>query len=460
MSSQAGWRVEDAPAEEESYELPAEFSLTANERQLLELLMETQLEAAQQHESTRKRLAQLLRALCEQQGLLLGKASAERVVTVAERCLCGYGVLDPLLGDPELEEIAVTGVGERVRVYHREKGWLATSAVIESEGHALHLINKMARPLGRRVSYQFPRLNATLPDGSRLHASIAPLAAKGVEMTVRKFTPRPFSPAELVANNTAGARCMALLWLALECDSSLLIAGNTGSGKTSTLNALFSFVPLGERVVVTEETPELRLPHQHLVRLVANEELSIGLKDLAKDTLRMRPDRVVIGEARTGEEVEALVDSLLAGQARGTYATFHADSAREALLRLRSLGAAKEDLAALNLILVQRRMSLPSKGARKSAEIRRFTELAEVTETGEARTLMELDRSSGGMRERGIAGSALLSHIAESHRCTRAAALKELGKRERLLREMAARKLKPGLDEFVAEIQPVGKSAS
>jgi len=462
-TGRVGWRIEESRPKEEGYALPPAYNLSANERELLAQLIESQLEAVPSHapvQDLRERLAKLLRNICEERGALLSKASGERLLEVAERYLVGYGVLDPLLADAELEEVAVTGVGEAIWVYHRKNGWLRTNAIIESEGHALHLINKMARPLGRRVSYQFPRLNATLPDGSRLHASIAPLAAKGIELTVRKFTPKPFSPAELVANKTISARCAALLWLALECDHSLLVAGNTGSGKTSTLNALFAFIPLRERIILTEETPELRLPHEHLVRLVANDELGIGLKDLARDTLRMRPDRVVIGETRTREEVEALLDSLLAGQARGTYATFHADSSREALLRLQSLGARKEDLPALRLVLIQRRMSVPVKGARKNAEIRRVTELAEITPEGEAQPLFTRDSRQDKLVENGLRNSQVLARICEAHKYSVAVAMQEIGERESFLEEMAGREPAPGLEEFMREAQPPeGKNA-
>ena len=135
-----------------------------------------------------------------------------------------------------------------------------------------------------------------------------------------------------------------------------MISGNTASGKTTTLNALFSFVPANERVLIAEETPEIMIPHAHQMRLVASREMGIGLKDLVYDTLRMRPDRMIVGEVRSREEAGALFDVLLAGQARGCYATFHAQSAEEARSRFRHLGVNPEDLSSLDCIVVQRRM--------------------------------------------------------------------------------------------------------
>jgi flagellar protein FlaI len=455
MGGRAGWRIERPTGEAEVYALPDAYSLTAEGAALYSDLVSAHLERAgtANDRPLREQLKLLLQELCEHRGVLPSRASAERVLESAEKHLKGFGVLDPLLRDDELEEIAVTGVGEPVRVYHRQRGWLVTDAVLDGESYALHLINKMARPLGRRVTYHQPRLNATLPDGARLHASIAPLAAKGVELTVRKFTPQPYSPAELVANRTMSARCAALLWLTLEGDHSLLVAGNTGSGKTTTLNALFAFVPLAERVVVTEETPEIRIPHPHLVRLVASEELGISLLDLARDTLRMRPDRVILGEARTREETAALFDSLLAGQARGTYATFHGASAREALLRLQSLGVRREDLSALGLVIIQRRLSLPARGQRKALEIRRVVELAEVTPGGEARSLFARDPRRDVLCEVGLRRSETLERLADAHRCSPRHLLEELSARERWLTRAAEQKPLPPLSRFAEQAQ-------
>jgi len=208
----------------------------------------------------------------------------------------------------------------------------------------------------------------------------------------------------------------------MQCDCSILIGGNTASGKTTTLNAFFSFIPGNERVVITEETPEINIPHGHQLRLVANREMGITLKDLVYDTLRMRPDRMIVGEVRNREETEALFDVLLAGQARGSYATFHAQSVDEALSRLRSFGIREDDLSSIDCIVVQRRMLTYDPKKRRNTEVRRVVEMAEV----EGGTM--LYRHGHGMRY-----GRLLERVAESFGLGKKEMLSELGRRRKLI---------------------------
>ncbi|MCL6089301.1 MAG: Flp pilus assembly complex ATPase component TadA, partial [Candidatus Marsarchaeota archaeon] len=311
----------------------------------------------------------LLDAQADAQELELDDDQRKYLLSAALAHLAGFAPLDNFLTDHSLEEVAVIGLNRPVYVYRRKGGWEATNASITSLEHLIHLINKMARPLGRRVSAESPRINALLPDGSRLHASIPPLS--GGEITIRRHAVRAWSAADLLASGSINAEALALLWLAFQSDSSVLVAGNTASGKTTLLDALLGFVPLGERVLVIEETPELRPPHQHCVHLVCNSELNVSMAELVRDSLRMRPDRVVVGEVRTPPEAQAYMETLLSGQARGSYATFHAQSAHEALRRLSNLGASADDLASLDFIVLQRRIAHYNPKTRSSQELRR-----------------------------------------------------------------------------------------
>lgn len=354
----------------------------------------------------------LVKDYCSENKLLADQRQINYLCDVAVMSVCGYGVLDCLLGDDDLEEIAVCGLNKRVKVYHRQKGWLETNSLFTREETLLNLINKMARTLGRRLTLQTPRVNAVLPNGSRLHASMPPIS--NYELTIRKFRAQPISAPDLINFKTFSSESLAFLWLVMQSDASIIISGNTASGKTSTLNALFSFVPLSERVVITEETPEINIPHEHKVRMIANEELGVKLMDLVADCIRMRPDRVIVGEVRTREEAGALVETILSGQAKGTYATFHAGTADETLQRLRSLGVLPIDLASIDLIVVQRRISKYDSKTKETKEIRRVTEICEIIAAGstpKANTLFAYNTKTDAL-ERTKNESILLEKIA------------------------------------------------
>ena len=326
-----------------------------------------------------KGLRLFFREYCFRNFILLEKRQVQYLCEALERHVFGFGPLDYLLSDDCLEEIASIGIGPEkpVFVFHRRHGWLSTNIFFSSPDFVRELANRMARSLGRRLSMGSPVMNAVMPDGSRLSAVISPVSFHGPSLTIRKFSKRPFTPAQLVENRTFSAELMAFLWVAMQCDCSILLVGNTGSGKTSSLNALLSFVPMRERIVVVEETPEIRVLHQHFVKLNVVGEQGIGMHDLIVESLRMRPDRIVVGEIRGIQEVSAFIDTMLAGQGKGSYATFHGQSASEAVGRLRCLGAMEEDIASIDLVVVQRRWNIIGKHGMQ-AETRRVVEVAEL----------------------------------------------------------------------------------
>lgn len=331
----------------------------------------------------KQQIYSFMKEYCIGNVVVLSREQKQLLLELLERTVKGFGAMDFLLECEDIEEVSVIGLGKQkpVFVFHRQFGWLETNLYYCSETTVKDLVNKMARELERRLTLYSPRLNAMLPDGSRLSASIFPVSFLGPNFTVRKFTKQPFSPAELVRNRTACFESMAFLWLAMELDCSVMIAGNTGSGKTSTLNSLFCFVPKNERIVCVEETPEIVLPHSHVVKLGVVEELGIGMNSLITDTLRMRPDRVIVGEVRTKEEANSLVQTLLAGQGKGSYCTFHSQSAKECISRLKILGIMETDISALDLVVVQRRWNRASETGSLLKEQRRIIEIAEPLDT-------------------------------------------------------------------------------
>lgn len=319
-------------------------------------------------------LRQLLSEYAEREGIMLDHDQIEYLSEMARLHIYGFAFLDLILKDPEVEEISIIGINKPAYVFIRKKGWQKVNAMFTDEKALADVINKMAKHLGRRITLQKPKLNTILQDGSRLHATLPPLS--NGELTLRKFTEQPFSPTDLISLKTMPVRALAALSFIMQADMSLIVSGNTGSGKTTTLNTLFSFVPGNERVVLAEESPEIRIPHEQQVRLIANEEMGVSLKDLVYDTLRMRPDRFIVGEVRNRPETEALFDSLLGGQARGCYATFHAQSNAETFRRFAFFGVSELDFNSIDAVLVQRRILHYDPKKKRNNEIRRMTEIS------------------------------------------------------------------------------------
>ena len=352
--------------------------LSEEEEQVISLVEERFKEEARKIEFSSDNdvsslLKQLLMEHSQAEGIMLDHDQLEYLSEMARLHIYGFAFLDPILKDSSVEEISIIGVNKPAYVFIRKEGWKSVNAMFTDERAIMDVVNKMAKHLGRRITLQKPKLNTILEDGSRLHATLPPLSDG--EITLRKFSEAPFSPSDLIALKTMPARALAVLSFIMQADMSLVVSGNTASGKTTTLNMLFSFIPKNERVVLVEESPEIRIPHAQQVRLVANEEMDVSLKDLVYDSLRMRPDRFVVGEVRNKAETEALFDSLLGGQARGCYATFHAQSNAETFRRFSFFGVSDLDFNSVNAVLVQRRMLRYDPKKKKNTEMRRMTEL-------------------------------------------------------------------------------------
>ncbi|MBU2099938.1 Flp pilus assembly complex ATPase component TadA, partial [Candidatus Micrarchaeota archaeon] len=231
---------------------------------------------------------------------------AESVV----REMVGYGLIDPLIRDDQLEEIMVIGPRKPVYVFHRRHEMMVTNIEFFSDSEIIDLINRIAREVGRRVDISSPLLDARLADGSRVNATIPPASPSGASLTIRKFRADPYSIIDLIQYGTFDVKSAAFAWLCVDGlgvkPANILITGGTGSGKTTTLNVLASFIPERERIVTIEDTAELSLPLKHIIRMEARPPGlegtgEITLDVLTKNSLRMRPDRVIVGEVRHDE---------------------------------------------------------------------------------------------------------------------------------------------------------------
>ncbi|MFH1587330.1 MAG: ATPase, T2SS/T4P/T4SS family, partial [Candidatus Diapherotrites archaeon] len=268
--------------------------LTRQEAFLLKKLLE---EFREENAEGNKSTKEVLRKICENNSIALDEEQENYLAELASEISFRFAPISAFLGNEEIEEIALTGLGREnpIYVYDSSFGWMESNLYFSSESFAKNLVNRMARKIGRRLSVQTPKINAVLPDGCRINACIEPVSFSGPAFTIRKFRQNPFTPLDLITGKIMSAKAMAFIWMVLETDSSLLLCGNTSSGKTTTLNALFSFIPLDERIIIVEETPEIKIPHRHKLSLTTVAESDIGMQSLITDTLRMRPDRVIVG---------------------------------------------------------------------------------------------------------------------------------------------------------------------
>ncbi len=268
----------------------------------------------------------------------INETEMRKVSTALVKELTGFGPLDDLLLDPEVEDILINGYED---VYVSRGGVLQRESVRFSDNrHLLRIVRRILAPLGRRLDESNPMVDARLPNGGRLNAVIEPLSVTGPSVSIRKFRKDPFTPDELMARGTFDRAIHALLQASVLGRCNIMISGGTSSGKTSLLNALASFIPPTERVITVEDTAELSLNHPHVVRLESrlggfDGGGAVSIRDLVRNSLRMRPDRIVVGEVR-GAEVLEMLQAMNTGH-DGSMSTIHANSPRDALYRLEML---------------------------------------------------------------------------------------------------------------------------
>ena len=305
---------------------------------LRERLIERRRATAAAGESSDTPLAVEVRALVDEEAALLGHVDRETLTARILRDTVGLGPLEELLDDPAVEEVMVNGPD---RVYVERAGRLERSGVAFADEEELrNAIERILAPLGRRVDEVSPIADARLADGSRVNVVIPPLAVNGPALSIRRFGARRPGPRELVELGTLSEPERAQLERAVASRRSILVSGGTGSGKTTLLNALSDYIGERERVVTIEDAAELRLRRSHVVRLESRPASVEGrgevtIRDLLRNALRMRPDRIVIGEVR-GPEALDLLTALNTGHA-GALSTIHANSPHDALSRLETL---------------------------------------------------------------------------------------------------------------------------
>jgi pilus assembly protein CpaF len=316
----------------------------------------------------RGQVEEMINGAIQEERVAMSRAERAALIMDLLNEIIGLGPIEPLLNDPEIDEVMVNGP---FQIYVERRGKLElTDKRFRDNNHVMQVIERIVAPLGRRVDEKSPMVDGRLRDGSRFNAIIPPLALSGPTMTIRKFARDPFTMTDLINFGTITREAAQFLQAAVEARFNILISGGTGSGKTTTLNVLSGFIPSNERIVTIEDAAELQMRQDHVVRLEtrpANIEGigTVTIRDLVRNALRMRPDRVVIGECRGAEALDML-QAMNTGH-DGSLTTGHSNNPREMLSRLETMvlmagmdlpvRAIREQIAgAIHLIIHQDRM--------------------------------------------------------------------------------------------------------
>jgi pilus assembly protein CpaF len=380
-----------APAIEQPAGPSANAPISREDRELIEqvqtrLLSEsTSVNAQQDPTHYSRRIAQLVTEQLEITGRVISDRERARLTRIAQAELLGLGPLEPLLSDDSISEIMVNGANQ---IWVERDGKLTeTNSHFIDDDHVRRIIDRIISPLGRRCDETMPMVDARLPDGSRVNAIIPPLCLNGPSLTIRKFFKTPLSGADLVRRGACSPELMELLRACVMGRLNVIISGGTGTGKTTLLNVLSSYIPEDERILTIENAAELQLQQRHVITLESRPpniegRNEISIRDLVVNALRMRPDRIVVGECRAGEALDML-QAMNTGH-DGSMTTLHANSPRDALHRMETMvlmagmdlpmRAIREQIAAAIHVIIQ--LERLQDGSRRIVQVSEVTGLS------------------------------------------------------------------------------------
>jgi len=382
----------DTIANEYTYEV-IEPRLLDEEQQVLTILNDRLIEnfEALPFDATEKDREEILRKMTNQEiknlDVRLSPVSRERIFYYLRRNFIGYGLIEVPMRDKEVEDISCDGVNVPLYIYTRKYGSIRSNLKFTSEKDLDSFVVWLAQKCGKHISVAQPMLDATIPDGSRLQATLGKyITKKGSSFTIRRFKEDPFTPLDLIRFKTMSIEMMAYLWIAIEHGQSMLICGGTASGKTTTLNAILLFIPPQMKIVSIEDTRELNLPHENWVPLLTRSGFGgknpitgkaageIDQFDLLTAALRQRPQYLMVGEVR-GAEAYVVFQAMATGKT--AYTTFHSDSVQAMVHRMESdpINLPRALIQALNIVLLQAQVRVGTKLTRR---VKSLTEIVGI----------------------------------------------------------------------------------
>ncbi len=329
-------------------------------------------------------LTNKVRELVKDYGIEVSPLTLEKVLYYTRRDFIKFGKIDPLMHDNRIEDVSANGHGIPIYLYHKKYTNIPTN-IYYNENDLNSYVIRLAQRCGKHISIAEPMVDATMPDGSRIQMTLGTqVTSNGATFTIRKFSEIPITPVDLINWNTFSADEMAYLWLCIENNKSLIFAGGTASGKTSSLNAVSLFIPPQAKIVTLEDTRELKLPHPNWIPGVTRDSFtadgrgSIDMYELLRAALRQRPEYLLVGEVR-GKEALTLFQAMSTGHT--TFSTMHADSVSSAIHRLENppISVPRTMIQALNIISIQSQTYVQGKRARRNMKLVEITDIDPTT---------------------------------------------------------------------------------
>lgn len=390
------------------------------------------------HELIEQRFGEEILRLVKRYFPLSDEATIALLYSYFIRKNLGMGDLEILMDDENLEEIVVNNAKEPAWVYHKRYGWLKTTVRVQNEEQIQHYARIIARKSDKQITILSPLLDASLETGDRINATFFPVSIQGNTITIRKFASKPWTITDFLNNNVLSTAAAALMWQGIQYELSALVAGGTASGKTSMLNVLASFFPPNQRIITIEDTRELQLPSfLHWIPMLTRQPNpegrgEISMLDLLINSLRMRPDRILVGEIRRHKEAEVLFEAIHTGHS--VYATVHANDVREVFTRLTNppIEIPQSMLQAISMIVIQYR--------NRRTGLRRTFQVAEIMPDGNPRVLMQLDIARDKM-DKLVDSITLKSTLSLLTGMTDAEIIKDLAEKEKVLSWLMAKNI-------------------